>query len=215
VPACGVPVMIFARRIGRPLAVQRSHDADPHKHRRPAEIGDQNQGFHCGLPLRGGVDMLRKTDDLVAGVLTRIPPPGRAIGLVNSRAQPPLMAPALLVELDARAGRSGRVAHVARSASRARHPGAAANARMQTVGFAYRVADLAGVHVVMPRPRDVEFRTKPDILQSVDLGFGRLRVGATPFPLNDLGMPRQRPLTVVSGVPLHGTFGRILQDEGS
>jgi hypothetical protein len=54
---------------------------------------------------------------------------------------------------------------------------------MQTVGFAYRAADLAGVHVVMPRPRDVEFR---DILQSVDLGFGRLRVGGGT-------VPRQRP----------------------
>jgi hypothetical protein len=39
-------MMILAFGIERALdvSVQRSHDADPRKHRRPAEIGDQDLG---------------------------------------------------------------------------------------------------------------------------------------------------------------------------
>jgi hypothetical protein len=102
------PVMILARRIEHPLdmAGQRSHEADASKYCRPAEIRDQDQGLHCGLPLRGSVDMFRKSDDVIAGVqrVTSEPPSGKAIGSSKSRSQSLLMAPTLLVEFDMRAG---------------------------------------------------------------------------------------------------------------
>ena len=34
------------------VAVQSSHDADARKHRWAAVLRDQDQGFHCRLPLR-------------------------------------------------------------------------------------------------------------------------------------------------------------------
>jgi hypothetical protein len=33
------------------VAVQRSHDADPGEHGRPAKLGKKKQRFHRGLPL--------------------------------------------------------------------------------------------------------------------------------------------------------------------
>ncbi len=50
-------MMILARGVEHALnvAVQRSHDADARKHRRPARCRDQDQGFHRGLPCLGFV----------------------------------------------------------------------------------------------------------------------------------------------------------------
>jgi hypothetical protein len=47
-------VLSGAPRIHGELLKQRSHDTDACEHRRAAEIRDQNQRFHCGLPLRCG-----------------------------------------------------------------------------------------------------------------------------------------------------------------
>jgi hypothetical protein len=49
------PMLILAFGIEHLLdvAAQRFHDSNKSKHCRPAEVGDQNQGGHCGLPLRG------------------------------------------------------------------------------------------------------------------------------------------------------------------
>lgn len=49
-------------------SVERHHHPDAREHRWPAEVGDQDQGFHSRLPLRGGVHVLRKPDDVVASV---------------------------------------------------------------------------------------------------------------------------------------------------
>jgi hypothetical protein len=64
------PSMIFAAvRIKRAFDVagQRFHNADARKHCRPA-IGNEDQGFHSRLPLRCGVDLLQKPNDVVSGV---------------------------------------------------------------------------------------------------------------------------------------------------
>ena len=53
------------------VAVQRPHDADPREYRGTARRRDQDQGFHCCLPLRGLVLVLRELGDVVAGVLER------------------------------------------------------------------------------------------------------------------------------------------------
>jgi hypothetical protein len=41
------------------VAIERLHDADPRKHRRPAMRRDQDQGFHRRLPFLGLVLCLR------------------------------------------------------------------------------------------------------------------------------------------------------------
>src|SRR5258705_5730051 len=56
------------RRIGLAV-VQYPHDADARKHRRAARRRNQDQRFHCGLPLRGLMLGLRKFRDVGAGVL--------------------------------------------------------------------------------------------------------------------------------------------------
>jgi hypothetical protein len=50
------------------VPIQRPHDADPRKHRRPAQRRDQHQRFHGGLPLRGHVFGLRELGDVGASV---------------------------------------------------------------------------------------------------------------------------------------------------
>jgi hypothetical protein len=49
-------------------SVQRPHDPDPGEHRRAAKLGNEKQGFHCGLPFRGIVLGFRKFGDLERGV---------------------------------------------------------------------------------------------------------------------------------------------------
>ena len=65
--------MILPIRIKHALnvAVQRSHNADPRKHRRAAGRRDQDQSLHSSLPLRGLVFGLWKPRDVIAGVLER------------------------------------------------------------------------------------------------------------------------------------------------
>jgi hypothetical protein len=53
------------------VAVQCPHDANPREHRRPAKRRDQDQGFHCRLPLRSLVFNLGQFRDVFAGVLQR------------------------------------------------------------------------------------------------------------------------------------------------
>jgi hypothetical protein len=53
------------------VPVQCPHDADARKHRRTVERRDQDQGFHCSLPFRRCVFDLRKSCNVVAGVLKR------------------------------------------------------------------------------------------------------------------------------------------------
>jgi hypothetical protein len=67
------PMMVFAVRIEDVLdaTVQRPHDADPRKHRRPAKCRDQDQGFRRSLPLRSLMLSLRKLGDVPAGILER------------------------------------------------------------------------------------------------------------------------------------------------
>jgi hypothetical protein len=50
---------ILTRRIKYALyvSVQCPHDANPRKHRRPAQCRDQDQGFHGRLPFRGFVQL--------------------------------------------------------------------------------------------------------------------------------------------------------------
>jgi hypothetical protein len=50
------------------VPVKRPHDADSGEHRWPA-TGDDHQGLHRSLPLRGHVLGFRKFRDVVAGVL--------------------------------------------------------------------------------------------------------------------------------------------------
>jgi hypothetical protein len=50
------------------VLVQRSHDANPRKHRRPAETRDLDQSFHGSLPFRRRVIGLRQAGDVVAGI---------------------------------------------------------------------------------------------------------------------------------------------------
>jgi hypothetical protein len=50
----------------RPFRFLCSYRQYARQHRRVAKIRDQNQGVHSGLPLRGSVDMLGKSDDVVA-----------------------------------------------------------------------------------------------------------------------------------------------------
>jgi hypothetical protein len=50
------------------VTVQRFNDADAREHRRPAAVRDQDQGLNSRLPLCGGVDLLRKSDDVLAGI---------------------------------------------------------------------------------------------------------------------------------------------------
>ena len=63
--------MFLPIRIKHPLdvAVQRSHDTDPGKHRRPARCRHQDQGLHGCVPLGGLVLGLRQLGDVPAGVL--------------------------------------------------------------------------------------------------------------------------------------------------
>jgi hypothetical protein len=60
---------VVARRVKRPLnvSVQGPHDTDTRKHRWTSERRDQDQGFHCSLPLRGRVNGLGKRRDAGAG----------------------------------------------------------------------------------------------------------------------------------------------------
>ena len=64
------PMRVLALRIefARDVTVQRLHDADAREHRRPTEVRDQDQRLHSGLPLRRGVDLLWKPDNVVASV---------------------------------------------------------------------------------------------------------------------------------------------------
>jgi hypothetical protein len=67
------------------VAVQRSHNADPREHRRPARRRHQDQRFHRGLSLRGLVLGLRKLRDVVASILKRdeLPAAGQGNGIVE------------------------------------------------------------------------------------------------------------------------------------
>jgi hypothetical protein len=51
------------------LRFNAPHDANARKHRRAAKRRDQDQGFHCRLPLLGFVLGLRKLRDVGAGIL--------------------------------------------------------------------------------------------------------------------------------------------------
>ncbi len=51
------------------MAVQRPHDADARKHRRPARGRDRDQRFHCWLPLGGLMLGFRQFRDVIAGIL--------------------------------------------------------------------------------------------------------------------------------------------------
>jgi hypothetical protein len=52
------------------LTVERSHDANPRKHRRSAvAFGDQDQGFNGGLPLLDLLFGLRQLLDISGGIL--------------------------------------------------------------------------------------------------------------------------------------------------
>ena len=66
-------MLVLSRRVEHALDVpiQRSHDADPRKHRRPAKRCDQDQRFHRRLPLWNLVLGVRQLRDVIAGVLQR------------------------------------------------------------------------------------------------------------------------------------------------
>jgi len=68
------------------VAVQRSHDADAGKHRRAARRRDQDQRFHCCLPLRGLMLGLWQPRDVVAGFLERdeVAPARQRYGIVKA-----------------------------------------------------------------------------------------------------------------------------------
>jgi hypothetical protein len=77
-------------KLANVAAVQRSHDADARKHRRPARRRDQDQRLHGRLPFLGLVFGLRKLRDVVArsSSVTRRRPRGNGIGSSNRRFQP-------------------------------------------------------------------------------------------------------------------------------
>ena len=64
-------MMVFAIRIEYALyvAVQRSHDANPRKHRRPAIFRREDQHLDRDLPALGLVVGLRKLGNVIASVL--------------------------------------------------------------------------------------------------------------------------------------------------
>jgi hypothetical protein len=64
-------MMILSIRIklANVAAVQRPHEANPRKHRRPARRRHQDQRFHGRLPLRGRVLGFRQFRDVIAGIL--------------------------------------------------------------------------------------------------------------------------------------------------
>jgi hypothetical protein len=64
---------IFTRRVEHAfdVSVQCPHDADTRKYGRSSERRDQDQGFHCRLPLRRHVLGLRQLGDMYAGILQR------------------------------------------------------------------------------------------------------------------------------------------------
>src|SRR5258706_6040336 len=67
------PIVLPARiEDAHDVSVQRPHDADAGKHRRPARRCHQDQGFHSGLPLRSLVLGLGKLRDVVAGTMSRV-----------------------------------------------------------------------------------------------------------------------------------------------
>jgi hypothetical protein len=53
------------------VAVQRSHNADPRKHRRAARRRDQDQSLHSSLPLRGLVFGLSEASGAESAVKRR------------------------------------------------------------------------------------------------------------------------------------------------
>jgi hypothetical protein len=69
-PTGASPVCIFPRWVEDALnvAVQRLHDADTCEHRGAAVRRDQDQGFHCRLPVSRRVLRLRKLGDVGPGV---------------------------------------------------------------------------------------------------------------------------------------------------
>jgi hypothetical protein len=82
-------MMVFAVRIEDVLdaTVQRPHDADPRKHRRPAKCRDQDQGFRRSLPLRSLMLSLRKLVMYrpASSSVTSWRPRGSGIGPVRHR----------------------------------------------------------------------------------------------------------------------------------
>jgi hypothetical protein len=66
--------------------VQRSHDTDPRKHRRPAGRRDQDQDFHRRLPFLGFVFGFRKLRDVYPDSqrIRRDPLPNGAIRILPS-----------------------------------------------------------------------------------------------------------------------------------
>jgi hypothetical protein len=63
-------MLVFTIRIEHALdvSVQRPHDADTRKHRRPARRRDQDQGFGGGLPCRSLLLGFWQFSDVGAGV---------------------------------------------------------------------------------------------------------------------------------------------------
>ena len=51
------------------VTVQCPHDANPREHRWPAQLNNEQQAFHRGLPFGGVVLRFRKLGDISAGVL--------------------------------------------------------------------------------------------------------------------------------------------------
>ena len=66
-PVVGLPIRIELANV---VTVQCLHD-DPREHRRASVCRDQDQRFHCRLPLRRVVLSLRKLRDVFAGILQR------------------------------------------------------------------------------------------------------------------------------------------------
>ena len=64
----GLPIRIELANV---VTVQCLHDADPREHRRASVCRDQDQRFHCHLPLRRVVLSPRKLRDVFAGILQR------------------------------------------------------------------------------------------------------------------------------------------------
>jgi hypothetical protein len=66
-------MMLFASWIKHPfdVAVQCLHDADAREHCRAAVCCDEDQGFHCSLPLWRVMLGLWQLRDVVAGILQR------------------------------------------------------------------------------------------------------------------------------------------------
>jgi hypothetical protein len=67
------------------VPVQCPHDTDARKHRRTVERRDQDQGFYCSLPFRRCVFDLRKSRNVVAGVLKRDQPATAGQGIGSSK----------------------------------------------------------------------------------------------------------------------------------